>query len=94
MREQGDSPDAELKQQLSDAVAKAFESRLHLQQARMEQMQSKLDEIRTSVESREQNQDRIIERRVEELLNPDVEWQTLVPAVDVNHSPLVDGPLR
>ena len=68
---------AELQRRLSEVVTRAFEIRLQLQKARMDDLQSKLDEIQQSVESREKNRDRIIERRIEQLLDPSVDWQTL-----------------
>ncbi len=66
-----------LKTQLRAAVTSAFDSRRTLQTARMKQMQSKLTQISDSLQAREQRRERIIERRVEELQDPRVNWQAM-----------------
>jgi len=68
---------APLQKELREAVAGAFSARRMLQTARMDEMQTKLSQIKTALQSREQRRDRIIERRVEELQDPGLNWQSL-----------------
>jgi|GEM_PF-3050539 len=75
-----DGSEDELKQQkqeLRDAVESAFSARRLLQEARMNEMQEKLSQIKTTLQSRAQRRDRIIERRVEELQDPNLNWESL-----------------
>ncbi len=68
---------APLKKELREAVESAFSARRMLQEARMNEMQEKLSHIRTALQSRAQRRDRIIERRVEELQDPGLNWASL-----------------
>ncbi len=68
--------DAEAHKALSEAVAVAFDKRQGFQKAEAERMQAKLKTIQQAIESREELRQRIIERRVEELLDPNVNWDT------------------
>lgn len=63
-----------LRQQLRDSVTKAFRARTESQRQRMKAMDKKLAKIRKSLEARQDLQERIIERRIEELLDPQVNW--------------------
>lgn len=65
---------ARLRQQLRDSVTKAFRVRTESQRQRMKSMEKKLSKIRKSLEARQDLQERIIERRIEELLDPQVNW--------------------
>lgn len=67
----------ELRKELRDAVESAFSARQMLQEARMNEMRDKLSQIKTALQSRAQRRDRIIERRVEELQDPGLNWQSL-----------------
>ena len=74
----------QLQEELRNAVESAFSARRMLQIARMNQMQSKLDQISESLQAREQRRDRIIERRVEELQDPGLDWQAIR---EINQTP-------
>ena len=63
-------PDAE--QKLREMVEQAFELRQQLQRLEAQRMRLKLQTIEANLDSREKNRDRIVQRRVEELLDPNV----------------------
>ncbi len=78
--QRGEGSDDELEplqKELREAVESAFSARRMLQTARMDDMQTKLCQIKTALETRELRRDRIIERRVEELQDPGLNWQSL-----------------
>lgn len=66
----------ELKKQKRREVEAAFEARQQLQRAELVRLQQRLTHIEDLIESRERIKDQIIERRVEELLDPNLRWQT------------------
>ena len=63
-------------QALRQSVAEAFEARQKLQRAELDALAAKVDSLRRMLQAREQIKDEIIQRRVEELLNPALEWET------------------
>lgn len=68
--------DAEaLKQQLAGVVKQAFVARQQLQRAELAQFRQRLSRIEQQIATRDRIEDKIIDRRVEELLNPDVRWE-------------------
>lgn len=66
--------------QLGELVAKSFDERLGQQKQLAERLEERLRDVRKAIQAREANRKRIIERRVEELLNPDIDWSRLSPA--------------
>lgn len=72
--------DPEARTQLSQAVANAFDQRQDHQKAEAKRMQEKLKQIQDAIDSREMLRERIIQRRVDELLDPNVDWESLSPS--------------
>ena len=64
----------ELKNRLRQEVAAAFAARQDWQQAELNQLRARLAAIDLSLNARERIKDTIIDRRVAELLNPDIVW--------------------
>ncbi|MCA9058734.1 MAG: hypothetical protein KDA85_09550, partial [Planctomycetaceae bacterium] len=63
-----------LKSQLQQAVRTAFAKRQELQRAELAAMTERLQNIERSLQTRDRLADVIVNRRVEELLNPDIAW--------------------
>ena len=100
--------DARARKVLSEAVAVAFDKRQAFQRSEAERMHAKLKQILQAIERRGKLRQRIIDRRVEELLDPNLNWDTTsadrslpssglwpVDGADpgVQLSPVFDGPL-
>ncbi len=68
--------DPQARKALSDAVADAFDRRQahHSDEAR--RLSEKLEKIQAAIASRASLRERIIARRVDELLDPDIDWDT------------------
>lgn len=66
----------ELTQKLRRAVADAFGARQQLQQAEAAQLQERIASIRKDLQTRQKLSDQIIDRRVQDLLNPDLQWDS------------------
>jgi len=83
-----------LRADLRQAVQEAFKARQELQRAELAQFTQRLQHIQQSIETRERIADQIIDHRVEELLNPALQWDgqktTAMPApgLDAAHSPM------
>ena len=69
------SPDAAKKAELRQAVQRAFTARQSLLRAELLEMQTRLLQTQRSIEMRERISDQIIQRRVEDLLNPQLKWK-------------------
>ena len=65
---------AAAKSKLHAAVAKAFEARQKQQQAELLEMQRRIYGLANTIEDREKLKDQIIDRRVQDLLNPALQW--------------------
>lgn len=65
-----------LQTELRAAVSRAFDARKELQTRRLQTLEERLKRIRQSLQARVELQERIIERRVEELMDPEVDWQS------------------
>jgi hypothetical protein len=79
--EGADDPNSEeqkekLRAGLRDRVAAAFAARQALQRAELNELRERFDRIEQQIESRERIRDEIIDRRVDELLNPNLQWPT------------------
>jgi hypothetical protein len=68
-----------LKVQLAAAVKQAFQTRQQLHQVELAEFQRRIQDIQRTIEARQQIQDEIIERRVSELLNPQLQWEAAAP---------------
>jgi uncharacterized protein (TIGR03067 family) len=69
-----------LRAKLVKSVEEAFNERQKSQSAELEQLRKRLNQIETAISTREKNREAIINRRVEELINPDLKWDTGVAA--------------
>ena len=70
-------PQAELdrlKEQLERSVKTAFDRRQSLQEAEVAQLHARLGSLEGRLKIRQELKDRIITRRIEDLLNPDQRW--------------------
>jgi hypothetical protein len=65
---------AQLMQQLRQQVQAAYDARRQLQVAEVDWLRQRLARIERELSDREQIKQQIIERRVEELLNPGLQW--------------------
>ena len=83
--------------QLREAVRQAFEARQKLQQAELIDFSRRLKTIRDSLEARQTHAEEIIERRVQELQNPELQWNNRTDPVvldNKNGSPIgLPGPV-
>lgn len=59
---------------LQQAVAQAFDERLAAQEAQLEPLRQKLKRIESTLQTRRENRSKIIEHRMNELLNPNIHW--------------------
>jgi len=73
----GDGVSDEQKQQLRELVQAALAAKLQQQTKQVEQLRNKLQRVERKLEARQESRERIIERRVEELLDPEIDWQSL-----------------
>lgn len=69
------TPDARRQAELKSAVMRAFRSRQQLLQAELLQMQYRLKQAQANLIQRNQLRTQIVERRVQDLLNPQWEWE-------------------
>jgi hypothetical protein len=71
-----DSPevDEKRKAELRNVVRKTFLARQELQRAELAEFAARLKRIQQSIEMRDRIADKIIDRRVEELLDPNLKW--------------------
>ena len=70
-------PTDEQQAELKELVLQSLEARFQQQANQVQQLTEKLEKVRSALEQRQQNKDRIIQRRVEELLDPSVNWASL-----------------
>ncbi len=69
------TPDATKKAELRTAVQRAFTLRQSLLRAELLEMQARLERTQQSLDLRDRIADQIVDRRVEDLLNPQLEWE-------------------
>ena len=65
-----------LRKQLEDMVADAFAKRQQLHRVELAELEQRVQKVQASLEAREKIRKQIIDRRVEELLNPNVNWDS------------------
>ncbi|MCR9200448.1 MAG: hypothetical protein NXI04_17570 [Planctomycetaceae bacterium] len=63
---------------LQSVVESLLQERLDHQKKMAQQLEAKLRQIEKTLAQREANRELIVSRRVEELLNPDVDWESLM----------------
>lgn len=68
------APAAAVKATLRQAVAEAFTLRQQLHQAELAAFQQRMAKIQQTIRTRDQLKEQIINRRVEDLLNPNLKW--------------------
>ena len=73
LRGSAEKSDSELKE-LREAVEAAFDTRLEIQLKEVQRMQQKVSELQAALSKRQQIRQQVIDRRVDELLNPDIDW--------------------
>jgi hypothetical protein len=64
----------DLRQRMRREVEVAFEARQQLQRAQLQQLRQRLERIEQSIAAREKLKDKIIDHRVDELLDPNLRW--------------------
>lgn len=69
------TPDDAKKTELRTAVRRAFTLRQSLLRAELWEMQARLEKTQQSLDMRERISDQIVDRRVEDLLNPQLKWE-------------------
>ncbi|HEY3963515.1 MAG TPA: secretin N-terminal domain-containing protein [Planctomycetaceae bacterium] len=67
---------AQIKADLQGAVHSAFHARQAWQRSQVAEMRKRLDEIEKNISARSQRDKEIIERRVEDLINPERQWES------------------
>lgn len=70
------TPDAAKKSELRAAVQRAFSLRQSLLRAELQEMQARLEKTQQSLDMRDRMVDQIVDRRVEDLLNPQLKWDS------------------
>lgn len=73
------NPSADEKSQLIKLVTESLDQKLQQQRTAAKRLREKLESVEKALQSREANRQRIIERRVEELLDPNIDWASLQP---------------
>ena len=68
------TPDPTKKAKLRIAVQRAFTLRQSLLRAELQKMQARLEKTQRSLDLRERIADQIVDRRVADLLNPELDW--------------------
>lgn len=67
---------SELRELLRSQVVRSFRTRQKLHRAELDNMQQKLEHTREAIAMRNQIADEIIDRRVADLLNPELRWES------------------
>ena len=67
----------QLEEQVQTLVQEAFQARQTLQRAELETFRRRLDAVEKQIGERERRKDEIIQRRVNELLNPNLKWDSV-----------------
>lgn len=78
LRSAGKAIGPEDRAKLQSVVESLLQERLDRQKKMAQQLEAKLHQIEKTLAQREANRKLIVSRRVEELLNPDVDWESLM----------------
>jgi len=76
------TPDAAKKAELRTAVQRTFTLRQSLLRAELQEMKARLLQTQQSLDTRERIADQIVDRRVEDLLNPKLKWDDDKDSID------------
>lgn len=77
-----DHPDAtKLRADLRALVQQTFTARQEIQRAELAEFNRRLQRMQQSIETRDRIAEKIADRRVEELLDPNIRWTTTTPAI-------------
>jgi hypothetical protein len=68
------TPDAAKKPELRTAVQRAFTLRQSLLRAELQEMRARMEKTQQSLDMRDRMADQIVDRRIEDLLNPQLKW--------------------
>ncbi len=74
---QSKSPSEPERTELTTAVRKSFEARQALQRAELADLAQRMKSMQQSIDMRDKLADKVIERRIEDLLNPNLKWDLL-----------------
>ncbi len=74
---QSKSPSEPERKELQAAVRKSFEARQALQRAELADLAQRMNSMQQSIDMRDKLADKVVERRVEDLLNPNLKWDLL-----------------
>jgi hypothetical protein len=66
--------------ELKTAVRKSFEARQALQRAELADLAQRMKSMQQSIDMRDKLADKVVQRRVEDLLNPNLKWDLTEPA--------------
>ncbi|MGE3779819.1 MAG: secretin N-terminal domain-containing protein [Pirellulaceae bacterium] len=77
---------------LREAVREAFRLRQQLQQAELRELAERWDSIRRTVSAREKLEKEIVERRVAELIDPALRWESAPAAAGTKTLPAANAP--
>ncbi len=80
-----------LKHDVTVAVQHTFEARQGLQRAELAAFRQRLDAIEKQIDDRDRMQAEIVERRVEELLNPNLKWDPPADEAEAHDSAEMSG---
>ena len=81
----GNVSDAQ-RSELRKLVTQSLDNRLREQEAQVRQLREKLSKVEQTLTERRQARNRMVERRVEELLDPNVDWDNLAPTRNTRQS--------
>ncbi len=73
---QSKSPRESERSELHAAVRKSFEARQALQRAELADLAGRMKSMQQSIDMRDKLADKVVQRRVEDLLNPNLKWDT------------------
>lgn len=84
---------AALKKELEQLTERQFEARQSARKKEMDELGSRLENLRTVLQKRQQNKKEVIKRRVRDLLDPhqDLEWDASATGKTQNKPPLAAG---
>jgi len=86
-----ETPDAAKKAELRTAVQRAFTLRQSLLRTELLEMKARLEKTQQSLDMRDRIADQIVDRRVEDLLNPESNWEGSPRPTRVEQSAQVEG---
>ena len=83
---QSKSPGEPERTELQTAVRKSFEARQALQRAELADLAQRMQSMQQSIDMRDKLADKVIARRVEDLLNPNLKWDVTRTSTESTHA--------